>query len=766
MNLPIHGHKEEILRAVRENQVTIVVGETGSGKTTYLPQLLFEAGYSENGIIGVTEPRRIAVTSTSRFVAVQLGEEYGKGVGYQIRFDDYTNPLTKIKFMTDGILLREFQTGPDLNAYSVIMVDEAHERNINIDFTLGLLKDLLDRRPDLRVIVASATIDAEKFSNFFGGAPVINVSGRMYPVEIIWGEYPSMYNIAGDVAKVVKNIYDVSQQAYPDEGGDILVFLPGEEEIFKVKKELEEINVPGVILPLYGLQSPEKQQEIFADHGRRKIILATNIAETSITIDGVVYVVDTGLIRQMNYNQRTGISCLDTVEHSRAGCDQRAGRAGRTRPGVCYRMFTKENYEARPAFTEPEIKRSSLAGIVLAMEDIGIEDIMGFDFIDHPGKEAFNEAYQMLTILGAITKGKAGLTEIGVAMAKLPLDPHISRMFLEAIDYGCVREVAIVAAFLSVKNVFVLPRDKKNDAIWKHNFFKVPGSDARTFLKVWDHFIEVSESGFEESRNWCFENFLNHKSLREIGNILEQLFRILRRNRVEITSCNDEDQVNKAVVAGLLHNLSQHSNRGYFQSEFRNIPGFRIHPGSALFRENVRFIVTTEVIETSNCWGVNCVEVDPAWLPELLPDLSHYGESKVIAYDEITGEAEIQRSINYKDMEVGFVRQKVNGEEAKIIQDRVVAEAERKGLTLLSFRKLVDDGIFSIYTANEIRNCKPFSTTHGIVEGAQYYCELESWLGETRASLKFRVFDLRARQTESTVPSEASIQMLLNRFRK
>jgi ATP-dependent helicase HrpA len=498
LELPILAKELDITATYAANQVMILVGETGSGKTTKMPVFVHKHNVAtgRGGKIGVTQPRRVAATSTATYVAQQLGTVIGGLVGYQIRFEEETADHTRIKFMTDGILLQEIQRDPELREYSTIIVDEAHERSENIDFLLGLLKNLLKRRPDLKLVVTSATIDQQKFSRYFNNAPVVNVSGRMYPVDIIWSETDhSEWMMVETVAQQVLDIHKTKPL------GDILVFMTGGDDINKVIAKLENEELRNlVVLPIYGDLSLEEQRRIFQRYpGKRKVVVATNIAETSITVEGIVYVVDSGLIKQANFHPDTGIQSLDIVEHSRAGCEQRAGRAGRVQSGVCYRMYTKENFQSRPAFTTPEILRVSLANVVLKMENIGIADVEGFDFIDAPNSEAFHEAYETLIALGAIRRGVAGLTEIGRGMARLPLDPRTSRMVLEAEKHGCVKNVATVAAFLSVRNIFVRPKQSEYEADRAHQQFKDSKSDALTFLNVW---AQYEHSGY--NNQWCF----------------------------------------------------------------------------------------------------------------------------------------------------------------------------------------------------------------------------------------------------------------------
>jgi len=762
--LPIVGHREEILEAVKNNQVVIVEGETGSGKTTGIPQFLYQAGYAKQGIIGVTEPRRIAAIATAKYVAGQIGVEFGQEVGYQIRFDDFTAHGTKIKFMTDGIILREFQVDPDLHQYSVIMVDEAHERSCNIDFTLGLIKDLLTRRPDLKVVVASATIDTKRFSDYFGNAQVINVSGRTYPVDIFWSN--------GYISDVVKEV--ANKVAWIHQGrspGDILVFLTGEDDIAKVQEELEGFNFSSIkILPLYGMQSPEKQQEIFFGYpGKRKVILATNIAETSITIDGVVYIVDSGLIKQMNYNTETGISRLDVVKHSQSGCDQRAGRAGRTQPGICYRMYSEEDFRERIKFTEPEIKRSSLAGVVLAMEDIGIKNIPDFDFLDAPKKEAFIEAYEMLQVLGAIKKGESGLTEIGRAMARLPLAPHISRMVLKAQEYGCVKEVIRVAACLSVRNIFVLPKEKEKrlEAQIAHYSFKLSNSDALTFLHILERYCEDKGYNWQGARDWAYQNFLNWKNLDEVLKIEYQLAQILRREGLEISQCQDDEQVDKAVTAGLLFNLFWHKYRGVHEGVFKQLDSVYIHPGSSLFKSNKQFMVAAEVVRTSRRFARFCVNVKPEWLPELVPGLSRYGEPILKSYNPDTEETLAERPVFFQDKEVGTQQYSVSRDEARAIQEEAIQRAQSEGLELLSFRKhYSEDSLMTIWKDNQDRLFR-MSSSYSPKDDEYFYCKVEPFLGdELWANLKFQVYDFNKEVIEPDgKSSQISLQMLAEKFR-
>lgn len=615
--LPIIAHQEEIVKAVCENQVVIVVGETGSGKTTLIPLFLYEAGFGDKGWVGITQPRRIAATSVARYVARQIGCRLGDEVGYKIRFDDETTQGTVIKFMTDGIILREIQSDPELSNYEVIVVDEAHERSLNIDFTLGLLKDLLKRRKDLKVLVTSATIDAEKFSKFFGNAPVINVSGRTYPVEIIYAPDKEIEEVVSEISVKGKS-------------GDVLSFVAGWDDISKTMEKLKKLDIsPKLeIIPVHGEMEPGEQDKIFARFpGKKKVSVATNIAETSITPDGVVCVIDTGWIKQTDFDPQTGIGSLNTVKHSKAGCSQRTGRAGRTQPGVCYRLYSEDDFNRRPEFTKPEILRTSLAGVILQMKALGIKNPEGFEFVDMPEKEAIRKAHQTLQALGALD-AKDELTEIGWEMANLPLEPHIARMVIAAAKYGCLEEVLVVAASLSVHNIFPLIKDEeqKKLAAEAHAKFKDLTSDFLTLLKVWE---EYRNSGFD--RSWIIKNFLNWKALEEIRKIRGQLFSILR-NHYKITSNSDKEAIAKAVATGLVENLLNY----YGRHAYRTARGdsVYIHPSSAVFGgfNHPDWMVAAEIVTTKKTFARDCMAIKPEWMEEIAPQLCKY-ETDEIRFD-------------------------------------------------------------------------------------------------------------------------------------
>lgn len=740
MNLPIFASKELIVETVKNNTVTILVGETGSGKTTQLPIFLYEAGLINGGILGITQPRRIAAISVAEFVTSQLGGSIGDVVGYQIRFDDQTADSTKIKFMTDGILLRELQVDPNLSKYFVIIVDEAHERSQNVDFVLGLLKDLLGRRKDLKVVVTSATIDEQKFSRYFWNAPIVNVSGRTFPVEIVWSP-EDCYQWETLLDNIVEKVIDIH---FNGDHGDILVFVTGIDDINKLIDKIEEKKISDIILlPAHGSLDPDEQRKIFEIYpGKRKVVVATNIAETSITLDNTVYVIDSGHIKQTNFHPDSGIQSLDSMEHSQAGCEQRKGRAGRTQSGVCHRMYTQYNFEQRQSFTTPEIMRTSLANIVLVMEDIGIKNIKGFDFVDKPDEAAFIEAYETLIALGAIKKGERGLTELGRSMAMLPLEPRIARMLLEAEKHGCVQEVVIIAAFLSARNVFSRPRGKEREADAAHSKFKNPESDVLTFLRIWEEYEVVGRSNA-----WCFENFLNSKTLQEISKIREQIIDILFHNGINISSKNpDPDKIMKAVAMGLVYNLFIFTTFGRFayQGVLRGFDVF-IHPGSSVFGyDNIRCFVAAKVVQTKKNYAQVVTKVQVDWLSEMIPDLCTYGQTKLFSYEKQQKVVIASRGVMIEGRLMGEEKILLSIAEADILQRELVKKAEEKGWILLNFKKS-GSGYFDAKAVATHRGMevKAWSgEVHQIEEGVTYFCVVDDFLGEMLARPKFKVLDL------------------------
>ncbi|MFO0759393.1 MAG: ATP-dependent RNA helicase HrpA [Byssovorax sp.] len=608
--LPISQKVREIAQAIHDHQVIIVAGETGSGKTTQIPKICLAMGRGLDAHIGCTQPRRIAATSVASRVASELGVELGREVGYKIRFSDRTSPGTYIKFMTDGILLAEIQGDPLLRAYDTLIIDEAHERNLNVDFLLGYLKRLLPRRPELRIIVSSATLSTERFSAFFGGAPVVEVSGRTYPVEVVYSPPPpNEADLATSVGRVVEEITEL------DPRNDILVFLPGEREIHETLNELASHGLPHtVLLPLYGRLSHAEQARVFAPLPERRIVLATNVAETSLTIPGIVYVVDTGVARVNRYAARTGINQLLVEPISRASADQRKGRAGRTRSGACFRLYEEQDYLARPDYTDPEIMRVGLAGVILQMKAMRLGEIEDFPFLDPPQKRAIDEGYRVLEELSALD-GEGALTEIGKRLARLPLDPRIGRMVLGGEQEGALREVLIIASALGVQDPKERPRDLQKKADEAHRKFQDESSDFAGMIRLFAFFQEAQgRLSRRQLDKTCRDHFLSPVRMREWSDIHQQLSRIVREMGF---SPNDKHASGEAVHRALLPGLL--SRIGMWRQEQKAYLGarqtrFQLHPSSGLAKKPPAWIVAAELVETSQVFARTAARIEPTWL--------------------------------------------------------------------------------------------------------------------------------------------------------
>lgn len=609
------------------NDITIVVGETGSGKTTEIPLFLQEA-LGGKAKIAVTQPRRVAARSVARYVAGKVQTEVGKDIGYHVRFDDRTTEGTRLTFVTDGILLRTMQEDPTLSEYSAVMVDEAHERTLNIDFTLGLLKRMQKKRVEvglapIKILVSSATLEKEKFVKYFEGAPVVEVEGRQYPVEVHYeGSTPNDYIRAAAVK--VKDIVEGGKE------GDILVFLPGQEEIEGAIEQIEEFGLTDVvILPIYGAMSPEEQDKIFQTYNKRKVVISTNIAETSLTVPGIKHVVDSGLIKQVEYDPRTGIQSLVITEHAKSGCIQRAGRAGRISEGECHRLYDEKDFKERQKFQTPEIQRSNLANVVLTMKRMGIEDVESFEFIDPPEPEAIDRAIETLKTLGAFDDNE-DITKTGEVMADLPLEPHIGRMIIEAEKRRCVETVCTLAAFMSTRSVFVRPKDKERLADQAHMKFRVYESDFLTLWKIWKAY---EASNFD--RQWAKDNFLHSKALEEVRDIRIQLFRALKRNGIRVTENDDPEAIGKSVASGLIGNLMEYEGSYSYKRVMDGQEGFYIHPSSSTFGSNPRFFVPGQIVETKKTYARVIQSVKPEWIREIAPQLVKE-EVRKVYYDADT----------------------------------------------------------------------------------------------------------------------------------
>ncbi|MDR2788687.1 MAG: ATP-dependent RNA helicase HrpA [Candidatus Accumulibacter sp.] len=617
--LPVNEHRAEIAGLIREHPVIIVCGETGSGKTTQLPKICLEQGRGTTGLNGHTPPRRIAARSTAARIAQELESEPGRLVGYKIRFTDRTSPQSYVKLMTDGILLAETQGDPLLAQYDTLIIDEAHERSLNIDFLLGYLKQLLPRRPDLKLIITSATIDAERFSRHFDHAPVIEVSGRLYPVEIRYRPVETE-TAEDDERDLYDAVVDACDEASGIGPGDILVFLPGEREIREAAEALRK-HVFGrggaatEILPLFARLSAEEQSRIFRPHPGRRIVLATNVAETSLTVPGIRYVVDTGLARIKRYSYRNKIEQLQVERIAQASANQRAGRCGRVSAGVCLRLYDEEDFARRPAYSDPEILRSSLAGVILRMKSLRLGDVENFPFLEPPPAKAIRDGYQLLSELGAVTEERS-LTPVGQELAKMPLDPRLARMIVAARDEGCLREALIIAAALTVRNPRERPQEKQGAADAAHRKFADEKSEFLSWLKLWQWYEDALEHGQSkrELAQACHANFLSAPHMREWRDVHAQL----RALTTEYGWKDDPipasyEAIHCALLAGLLGNIGCKSEDSGYYLGARGIR-FLIHPGSPLNKKAGKWIAAAEITETSRLFARCVARIEPEWL--------------------------------------------------------------------------------------------------------------------------------------------------------
>jgi ATP-dependent helicase HrpA len=528
--LPVNVRRAEIGAAILKHQVVVVCGETGSGKTTQLPKICLEVGRGLNGLIGHTQPRRIAARATATRISEELKSELGRHVGFKIRFTDKVTPSSYIKLMTDGILLAETQTDPLLRQYDTILIDEAHERSLNIDFLLGYLKQLLPKRRDLKVIVTSATLDAERFSKHFNGAPVIEVSGRLYPIETRYRPFDEKKDT--DLNDAIVDAVDEAHRTGP---GDVLVFLPGEREIREAAEALRKHHPPGLeVLPLFARQTAVEQGRVFASHQGQRVVLATNVAETSLTVPGIRYVIDSGLARVKRYSHRNKVEQLQVEPISRAAASQRAGRCGRVSAGVCFKLYDEDDFNKRPPYTEPEILRSSLAGVILRMKSLHLGDVEDFPFLEAPAPRMIADGYQLLAELGAIDETSKELTKVGFELAKLPLDPKIGRMILAAREHGCLREVLIIASALGTQDPRDRPQEHAATADQAHAKWKDEKSEFLSYLKLWAAGDEVwKHETANKQRQWCQQNFINWLRLREWRDVHAPVDDAVPRARLE-----------------------------------------------------------------------------------------------------------------------------------------------------------------------------------------------------------------------------------------
>jgi ATP-dependent helicase HrpA len=644
-DLPVVARRADIAEAIARNQVVIVCGETGSGKTTQLPKICLELGRGVTGLIGHTQPRRIAARSVAARIASELKSPLGHAVGYKVRFADRLSPDTYVKLMTDGILLAETQGDRMLRAYDTLIVDEAHERSLNIDFLLGYVKRLLPRRPDLKVLVTSATIDAGRFARHFGGAPVIEVSGRTHPVELRYR--PLEREGEEEDAGIEERIVDAVDEAARIGGGDILVFLPGEREIRDTAEALRKHHPRGAeILPLYARLSFEEQARVFRPGGVRRIVLATNVAETSLTVPGVHYVVDTGLARVNRYSFRNKVEQLQVEKISRASANQRAGRCGRVAAGVCIRLYSEEDYLARPEYTDPEILRSSLAAVILRMKSLRIGDVEHFPFLEPPGPRAIADGYQLLAELGAVDERKE-LTPTGWKLARFPIDPRIARMILAGNEGGALAEILIIAAALSVQDPRERPYERAEAADRAHEAFQDERSDFVSWLKLWAFFEEQlrHKKSNRKLAQLLHESFLSQRRLREWRDVHAQLAALVRELGMKANETPAAyEQVHRALLAGLLGNIGSKTEEG---GEYLGARGIRfaIFPGSALRKARPKWVVAGELAETTRLYARSAARIDPEWIEPVARHLvqRHYFDphwekdrAMVAAYERVT----------------------------------------------------------------------------------------------------------------------------------
>ena len=623
MSLPIYKLKRDLIQAVNENQVLVVIGETGSGKTTQITQYLAEEGYTARGKIGCTQPRRVAAMSVAKRVAEEFGCQLGEEVGYAIRFEDMTGPDTVIKYMTDGLMLRECLLDTTLKDYSLIMLDEAHERTIHTDVMFGMLKKCLKNRKDLKVIATSATLDAEKFSTYFDNCPIFTIPGRTFPVEVMYTKAPESDYL--DAALIT-----IMQIHLAEPPGDVLCFLTGQEEIdtgcqilYERMKSLGP-HVPDlVILPVYSALPSEMQTRIFepAPPGARKVVLATNIAEASLTIDGIYYVVDPGFSKQKLYDAKQGMDSLVVCAISQASAKQRSGRAGRTGPGKCYRLYTESAFKNEMLPNPvPEIQRTNLGNTVLQMKAMGINDMLGFDFMDAPPVQTMISAMEHLYALGALDD-EGLLTRLGRKMAEFPLEPPLSKCILASVDFGCSDELITIVAMLSVQNVFYRPREKQTQADAKKSKFHQPEGDHLTMLAV---YTAWKTSKF--SNPWCFENFIQARAMRRAQDVRKQLIGIMDRYKLEVVSAGKNfTKVRKAIVSGFFDHAAKKDPMEGYKTLTDGQPVY-IHPSSALFNHNPDVVMYHELVLTTKEYMREIIMIEAKWLVELAPKFFKLGD--------------------------------------------------------------------------------------------------------------------------------------------
>jgi len=696
--LPISAKRKEIIESIQKHQVTIITGETGSGKTTQIPKMCLAAGLGLRGMIGLTQPRRLAAVSIGQRIASELGEECGQSVTYKIRFEEKASVEPLIKVMTDGILLAETVHDRELLAYDAVIVDEAHERSLNIDFILGYLRTLLVRRKDLKVIITSATMDTEKFSEAFNNAPVIKVSGRMYPVEVRYRPVDPDKEEKGETTYIDEAVACVEQLQRERRYEDVLIFMPTEQDIRETCGLLAQ-KCSGLVLPLYARLSSAGQKLIFAPADRQKIIVATNIAETSLTIPGIKYVIDTGLARILEYNPRSQTTGLPIKPISASSAEQRKGRCGRVQNGICIRLYSPEEFSQKPPYTPPEIMRSNLAGVILRMLALNLEDIYSFPFIDRPQPKSIRDGIETLRDLGALTREEGAeeknvyrLTDTGRKMAEFPLDPRVSRMLIEAQKENCVNEIAVIAAALSIQDPRERPYEKTDEASKAQAQFAHPESDFLTYLNIWNRYHGSLENlkSQGKQRKFCRDHFLSYKRMSEWRDIYHQILDIIdgknktsqtrRHHKIEINQ-DIADRIHRCILSGYLSNIARKKEKNiYTAAKGREV---MIHPGSGLFNRAGQWIVAGEISQTSRVFARHVATIQSDWLEKLGGDNCRYtyaaahwekNRGQVVALEKVTlfgltiveGRPVAYEKINPEEAKSIFIREAlVTGEVAR-----------------------------------------------------------------------------------------------------
>lgn len=697
--LPVSQRAEDIVEAIKDNQIVIVAGETGSGKTTQLPKICLQAGLGRKGLIGHTQPRRLAARTVSTRIAEEMNVELGDAVGYQVRFTDQAGDNTLVKVMTDGILLSEIKHDRYLNKYDALIIDEAHERSLNIDFLLGYLKRLLAKRPTLKLIITSATIDVERFSSYFSNAPVFSVSGRSFPVEVNYR--PA--NLADEYSQTLSDqISDVVDEIIEEEKirqwqtGDILIFLPGEREIREISNQLKLREWRDTeVLPLYARLGNKDQNRVFSSHAGRRIVLSTNVAETSITVPGIRYVIDPGTVRISRYSYRSKIQRLPIESISQASANQRKGRCGRVAEGICYRLYSEDDFISRPEFTDPEILRTNLAAVILKMIDSGIGSVDDFEFIDPPDNRLWSDGFKLLYELEAVDESRK-LSPLGKRLATLPTDPRLGKMLLSAADNNCLKEVLIIVSGLSVQDPRERPSDKQQAADQAHSEYKDPDSDFLSFTKLWESYeVKRQELSNNQQKRYCQKNYLSFMRMREWREVHRQLHLVLKQIGLkEQESDASYDAIHQSLLSGLLGNVGRHDEKREYQG-CRNRK-FILFPGSGVNKKRPKWLISAEIVETQHVYARCNAKIDPAWIEPLAEHLinktwsePHWQakRAQVIAKEKVTLyglEIIANRPINYgvidpvvsRDIFIrsGIVEQEYTGRAYPIKQNRELIE--------------------------------------------------------------------------------------------